>query len=207
MIIIAVSISIAIVLIILIYDAFKYNKFEELIIRINEAEANIDAILNKRFDLLNKSINIIKAETKLDKEVLGDIVKIRSRKLNFFDLDEQLSKAYQEFNYYVNNYEVLKKNDAFTKIEIDLIESESSVIALKKYYNDVTEKYNKLIHKFPSNIIALFKKYKKRELFKEKEEEKIDYTQEIIFDDDKIKEPIIEKEKEEPKEEDKKEEK
>ena len=189
MILITISVSIIIICGILIFEAFKYNKFEELIIRINEAEANIDSVLSKRFDLLNKSINIIKSETKVDKEVLGDIVKIRSRKLNNFDLDEQLTKAYQEFTYYTNNYESLKQNEAFTKIEIDLIESESSIIALKKYYNDVTVKYNDLIHKFPSSIIAKIKKYKEKNLFPEKKEEKLDYTQEIIFDDDEIKEP------------------
>ena len=37
-----------------------YNHFQEYIIRINEADVNIDAVLRKRFDLLNKSIGIIK---------------------------------------------------------------------------------------------------------------------------------------------------
>ena len=189
MILITISISIIIICSILLFEAFKYNKFEELIIRINEAEANIDSILNKRFDLLNKSINIIKSETNTDKEVLGDIVKIRSRKLNNFDLDGQLTKAYQEFRYFADNYEALKQNEAFTKIEIDLIESESSVIALKKYYNDVIKKYNSLINKFPSSIIAKIKKYKVKDLFPEEEENKLDYTQEIIFEDMDIKEP------------------
>lgn len=189
MILITISVSIIIICGILIFEAFKYNKFEELIIRMNEAEANIDSVLSKRFDLLNKSINIIKSETKTDKEVLGDIVKIRSRKLNNFDLDEQLTKAYQEFTSYTNNYDSLKQNEAFTKIEINLIESESSIIALKEYYNDVTTKYNTLIHKFPSSIIAKIKKYKEKKLFPKQEEEKLDYTQEIIFDDDEIKEP------------------
>ena len=189
MVLIVISVSIIIICSILLFEAFKYNKFEELIIRINEAEANIDSLLNKRFDLLNKSINIIKSETKTDKEVLGDIVKIRSRKLNNFDLDEQLTNAYQEFRYYADNYEILKQNDAFTKIEIDLIETESSVIALKKYYNDVISKYNFLINKFPSSMIAKIKRYKEKELFKEQEEEKIDYTQEIIFEDIDMKEP------------------
>ena len=36
------------------------NKYQILIIKSNEAEANIDTNLRKRFDLLNKSINIIK---------------------------------------------------------------------------------------------------------------------------------------------------
>ena len=43
-----------------IWYASTYNKYQDYIIRINEAEANIDSTLRKRFDLLNKSISLIK---------------------------------------------------------------------------------------------------------------------------------------------------
>lgn len=180
---IAILIIIIIICLIVILEAYKNNKFEELIIRINEVEANLDAILNKKFDLLNKSINIIKSETKVDKEVLSEIVKLRSRKLNNFELDKQLNEAYSEFKSYEKNFEILKQNEAFTKIEIDLIESESTIIALKKYYNDVSNKFNKLATSFPANIVAKLKKLKLKELFEEEIKEDTN-TLEIIFEDD-----------------------
>ena len=40
--------------ILLIWFISIYNKFQTYIIRINEAEVNIDSTLRKRFDLLNK---------------------------------------------------------------------------------------------------------------------------------------------------------
>ena len=52
--------SIAIGGLILIMFIATYNHFQDYIIRINEAEVNIDSILRKRFDLLNKSVGIIK---------------------------------------------------------------------------------------------------------------------------------------------------
>ena len=182
---IIILITIIIIVLIFIVHSIKYNKFEELIIRINEAEANIDSILNKRFDLLNKSIGLIKSNTKTDKEVLEDIVKLRSRKLNNFELDTQLNKAYKEFKYYADNFENLKDNDSFTKIEIDLIESEANIVALKKYYNDITEKYNYYTSKFPSSMIAKFKKYNKKELFEIAKEDDYSLVDEIIFEDEK----------------------
>ena len=182
---IIILITLIIIALIFIVHSIKYNKFEELIIRINEAEANIDAILNKRFDLLNKSIGIIKSNTKTDKEVLEDIVKLRSRKLNNFELDKQLNKSYKEFKYFADNFEKLKSNDSFTKIEIDLIESEANIVALKKYYNDVSEKYNSCINKFPSSIIAKAKKYGKKELFEIEKSDEYSLVDEIIFEDEK----------------------
>ena len=60
--IVITSILLAISLLI-IWVSNSYNQFQVLIIRINEAEANIDSVLRKRFDLLSKSIDIIKENT------------------------------------------------------------------------------------------------------------------------------------------------
>lgn len=185
MIIIIIASTVLIICLLFIIEGFKYNKFEELIIRINEAEANIDAILNKRFDLLNKSIGIIKSNTKTNKEVLEDIVKLRSRKLNNFELDKELNSSYKEFKYFADNFEKLKENNSFTKIEIDLIESEANIVALKKYYNDVVTQYNDLLHKFPGNIVAKIKKYTKKDIFDIEKTEEYSLVDEIIFEDEK----------------------
>ena len=68
-IIITLSVVIVVCLILIVLVA-TYNHFQDYIIRINEAEVNIDAVLRKRFDLLNKSIGIIKANIKSDEEIL-----------------------------------------------------------------------------------------------------------------------------------------
>ena len=39
------------------------------------------------------------------------------------------------------------------------MESESEIVALRKYYNDITKEYNKLVISFPSRIVAILKKY------------------------------------------------
>ena len=53
----------------------------------------------------------------------------------------------------------------FIKIEINLIESESEIVGLRKYYNDIITDYNKLVKSFPTNLIALLKGYKARDYF------------------------------------------
>ena len=147
---------------ILVWYINIYNKFQNFIIRINEVEANIDTTLRKRFDLLNKSINIIKGNINTEEDVLGLIVKLRSRKLSNFDLDRQLYEAINEFNYYKDNYPELSESDALIKIDISLNESEHEITALRKYYNDIITDYNKLIRNFPSNLVAIISKYKEK---------------------------------------------
>ena len=153
-----------VICIILIWIINTYNKFQAYIIRINESEAYIDTTLRKRFDLLNKSIGIIEENTK-EKNVLEIIGKLRSKKLSNFDLDRQLYEAINEYTRYKEKYDELKNNTDFLKIDIELNETEAEIVALRKYYNDIITDYNKLAKTFPSNLVGLICKYKKKTYF------------------------------------------
>ncbi len=142
-----------------------YNKYQNYIIRINEAEANIDSTLRKRFDFLNKSIGIIKANTNIEGDILEIVVRLRSKKLSNFELDRQLYEAINEFNKIKEEHPELKDSEAFIKIDLGLSESESEIVASRKYYNDIITDYNKLVRVFPSNIVALVCKYKQKLYF------------------------------------------
>ena len=141
-----------------------YNRFQENIIRINEVESNIDNVLRKRFDLLNKSISIIKEELPDIENPLAIIEELHSKKMTNFDLDRSLYQAINEFDSYKEKIE----NPEFKKIDAVLNETESELIAYRKYYNDVTTDYNRLRHRFPSNIVALICKYKDRNYYDNK---------------------------------------
>lgn len=160
----ALLISIALCLLIIWFITI-YNKYQIYVIRINEAEANIDTVLRRRFDLLNKAINIIKNNCEKEKNVLEIIVKLRSRKLTNFELDRQLYEALNEFHIYMEKYPQLKKNENFMKINFGLAETESEIVAFRKYYNDIITDYNKLVKTFPSNIVASLCHYEYKTYF------------------------------------------
>lgn len=130
----------------------------------NESEAFIDTTLRKRFDLLNKSISIIESNLK-DTKVLESISNLKSKKLSNFELDRILIEAINEFNRYKEEIPTLVDNEAFLKIDLALFESESEIVAARKYYNDIITDYNNLVRKFPSNIIAKFCHYKVKPYF------------------------------------------
>ena len=121
------------VCILLIWYITIFNNYQNYIIRINEAEAFIDTTLRKRFDLLNKSIEIIKAVTKTKKEVLSELTDLKSVKLSNFDLDRKLYEIINEFNGIKENNEELKNNESFLKIDLGIIESEAEIVAARKY--------------------------------------------------------------------------
>ncbi len=141
-----------------------YNKFQTFIIRINESEKNIDSVLRKRYDLLNKSISIIKETTK-EENVLKCIEDLKSTNLSNFDVDRNLYDGINEFSLYKDKYQELKDNESFIKIDIELTSSEAEISALRKYYNDIITDYNKYARLFPSILIALICRYKQKTYF------------------------------------------
>ena len=159
-----VCIVIAVISLLSIGFVSIYNRFQENIIRINEVESNIDNVLRKRFDLLNKSIAIIKEEIPDIENPLAIIEELHSKKMTNFDLDRSLYQAINEFDSYKEKIE----NSEIDKIDAVLREIEAELIAYRKYYNDVTTDYNRLRHRFPSNIVALICKYKDRNYYDNK---------------------------------------
>ena len=145
--------------------AGTYNNFQNYIIRLNEAEANIDTTLRKRFDLLNKSSDIIKANTKIEGQLFPNITKLKSKKVSNFELDRELYEGLKEFNKYKEEHPELKKSEVFNKIDMELAESEIEITAYRKYYNDIITDYNNLVKKIPSNLIALYFKFKPKNYF------------------------------------------
>lgn len=156
--------------------AYLYNKFQDVIIRINEVEATIDTNLRNKYDLLNKSISIIKGNVKIEDDIFDEIVKLRSRKINNFDLDRKLILAFNEFNSVKSQNKELNKSEELNKIEKDIEDIDNKLTTFREYYNENITKYNRLVKAFPTNIIALTNKYEEKLFFDRKDMNDEDYN-------------------------------
>lgn len=148
-----------------IYYMYLYNKINETIIRIDEAETRIDNNLRDKFDLLNRCVSLIKNIIELDENTFKDIIKLRARKISNFDLDRTLVSSYNEFLSIYETNKKLRENDEIYKAakQLELIDEE--LVTLRNYYNANITEYNKSIKKFPTNIVAEIKKYKERPFY------------------------------------------
>ncbi len=144
----------------LIWLISGYNRYQTYIIRINEAENFIDTTLRKRFDLLNKSVSYIQEKAHDDKKIMTRVIELKDKKVNNFELDRELYECINDFNRYKEKFPDLMDNESFLKIDLGLSESEAEIVAARKYYNDIITDYNKLVKRFPSNLIGIVFRYK-----------------------------------------------
>ncbi len=175
LVIILLSIIIFVCIIIAFYT-YLYNKFQDVIIRINEVEATIDTNLRNKYDLLNKSISIIKGNVEIKNDIFDEIVKLRSRKISNFDLDRKLILAFNEFNSLKDKHKELNKSDELNKIEKDINEIDNKLVIFRDYYNDNITNYNRMVKSFPTKIIALINKYEEKLFFDRKDMNDDDYN-------------------------------
>ena len=145
------------------------NKYQLTVIKIDKAEEDIDIYLDKKKGLLERTIPIIKKELKV-KEFLKDIEK-NNEELNNFDKHNLLKRLYNELFKIIDENEKLLKSDSLMKILEELNDNEEDIIGAIKYYNDSVVEFNQLVVSFPSNIIALFKRYKKLEFYNNEKRE------------------------------------
>jgi len=172
---IALFLIITTIIVLLIVYIHLYNKINESIIRIEEAESRIDNNLRDKYDLLNRSISLIRNKIELEPDAFKEIIKLRSRKISNFDLDRILVKSYNEFlSIYEDNSKVRESDEIFkVSRQLEIINDE--LLTLRNYYNANITNYNKMIKKFPTNIVANLKKYKERPFYDLKDMTDEDY--------------------------------
>ena len=153
-----------------------YNKLNDLIIRINEVEANIDTNLRTKYDLINRSVSIIKGNIDIKNNIFDEIVKLRSRKISNFELERKLCDAYNEFLNIKETNEEFKNSEELIKISISLEEINEKLVILIEYYNNNITKYNKMITMFPTNIVAKINKFNTKLFFDRKDMSDDDYN-------------------------------
>ena len=145
------------------------NKFQLTIIKIDKAEEDINIYLDKKKELLNRTVPIIKKELKT-KEFLENLNDY-NEELNNFEKHNLLKNIYNELFKTLDEHEKLLKSDSLVKILEELNDNEEDIVGTIKYYNDSVVEFNQLVVSFPSKLIAIFKKYKKLEFYNNEKRE------------------------------------
>lgn len=157
---------------ILLIIVFMYNT---LISKKNQVEnifAGLDAILKKRYDLLPNLVASVKEYMVHERITLEKITELRTHALKDnlnnstkIALEKQLSSMLSNLMVAVENYPTLKANENFLHLQGTLNELEEQISAARRAYNQSVTDYNNAIEMFPTNVMASFMKYDRKEVF------------------------------------------
>ena len=155
-----------------------YNNLVNYKLKIEKAEGIIDETLRQKYDLIAKmNIAIKKVVTK--KDYLKDYIDLKDKRISNYELDRKLTEAMNIIIEVKNDYNELNTKEFNDDIkEINTLNE--TLASCKSYYNKNTSELNKIIRKFPSNVVAKIHRYKIKPFFDGKN------MQDAVIDDFKL---------------------
>ena len=148
-----------------------YNSLIRLRVQCDNAWADIDVQLKRRYDLIPNLIETVKGYASHERKTLEDLVNARNRAMSAQgpaakgEAEGMLTQALKSLFALAEAYPQLRAVESFTQLQGSLNQIEDAVQNARRYYNAVVRDLNTRIAQFPSNLIADFFVFRPREFF------------------------------------------
>jgi len=139
--------------------------------RVNEAWADIDVQLKRRYDLVPNLVEIVKGYMQHERQVFENVTHARAQAMGAKSEKERaraenmFSQTLKTLFALAENYPDLKANQNFLELQRELTDTEDKIQAARRFYNSNVRDYNTAIETFPAKVIATSFGFGPRELF------------------------------------------
>lgn len=145
-----------------IWAIYANNQLVKLQENIKASWAQVETVLQRRFDLIPNLVSTVKGYAAHEKEILEETTRLRSQWGAAKSVDEK-AKAAGELEgtlarllVVAEQYPDLKANQNFRDLQFELAGTENRISVERQRYNDAVRAYNTRVRSFPSSIIASF---------------------------------------------------
>jgi LemA protein len=166
------GIIILVVLVLLVlFGVGMYNGLVRLKVQCDNAWADIDVQLKRRYDLIPNLVETVKGYAGHEKGTLEAVINARNRAMSATgpadkaQAENMLSGALKSLFALSEAYPQLRAIESFTSLQNSLTQIEDTVQNARRYYNAVVRDLNTKILQFPTNLIAGMLGFKQREFF------------------------------------------
>lgn len=185
LVVVGIIVLLAIILVIWIWAS--YNAFVKLKNNVDESYSTMDVYMKKRYDLIPNLVETVKGYAKHEEKTLEGVMQARYSCMSANNIEEKakyenmLSGTLKSLFAVSENYPNLKADQNFIDLQNSLKTLEEEIATSRKYYNGCVKTYNIKRESFPSNIIAKWFKFGKRDLFEiteveERNAPKVDFS-------------------------------
>ena len=166
-------IVLGVIAVIVIGGILIYNGLVQRRLRIDEAFAQIEVQLKRRWDLIPNLVNAVKGYMGFEQSVLENVTAARASAVTAgaqgpaaqAQAEGMLTGALRSLFAVVENYPELKANQNVLELQEQLTTTENQIGFSRQHYNATVLDYNTAIATFPSVLIAGPLGFSKREFF------------------------------------------
>ena len=156
---------------IVVWAIFAYNGFIRLRAQADEAWADIDVQLKRRYDLIPNLLETVKGYAAHEKETFQKVTEARNAAMGAQSIEDHakaenmLSGTLKSLFALSENYPDLKANTNFLELQKELSDTENKIQAARRFYNSNVRDLNIKVDSFPGNIVAKIFNFAKKEFF------------------------------------------
>ncbi len=166
-----------VIVVVLAIVVLTYNGLISKRNSVQDAWAQIDVQLKRRYDLIPNLVETVKGYMKYEKGVMTQITSLRSSLMSGSIQDRAtannaLSQTLKSLFAVAENYPDLKASETYKNLQQELANTEDRISFVRTSYNDYVLQYNNAIQQFPGNVFAGPMGFKKYDFFQAPEEEK-----------------------------------
>lgn len=157
-----------------------YNRFVRLVQQAQEAWADIDVQLKRRYDLIPNLVETVKGYASHERETLDQVTTARTQATQIHvdpsqvtpdqikamaSAEAGLGQALGRLLAVAENYPDLKANQNFLELQRELSDTENKIQAARRFYNGNVRDLLVGLQSFPGNVIAGVFGFKAMEYF------------------------------------------
>jgi LemA protein len=167
----AMAYLLGILLLLAIVVVVIYNGLVRLRVQSENAWADIDVQLKRRYDLIPNVVETVKGYAAHEKGTLEAVISARNKAMGAqgpaakAEAENILTGALRQLFALAEAYPQLRAVESFTQLQNTLGEIEEAIQNARRYYNAVVRDLNTKIAQFPSNIVAGLFNFTRREFF------------------------------------------
>ena len=153
-------IVIAIAVVLILFVVVSYNGLVRLRNRIENAWAQIDVQLKRRYDLIPNLVETVKGYAGHERQTLEAVTQARANAINAQGPAQQaqaenaITGALKSLFAVAEAYPDLKANANFLNLQEELTGTEGRISYARQFYNDTVLRLNTKTETFPGNVFA-----------------------------------------------------
>lgn len=169
---IVIIVVLGVVLLLILWVAFMYNALVRGRNHCDEAWADVDTELKRRYDLIPNLVSTVKGYAAHERETLERVTQARNAAVASQGSPASQAKdenvlvdSLKRLLAVVESYPDLKASQNFLKLQQELVNTEDRIQRARRFYNGNVRDYNNRVQVIPSALIARPSGFKEREFF------------------------------------------
>lgn len=148
------------VLVIVVWAVVTYNRLVVYRNRVENARAQVDVQLKRRYDLIPRLVETVRAYTQHEERIFTRLAELRTQALQSLSpqqqeaLEGEVKSSVGSLIALAEAYPELKANTNFLQLQEELSETEDKIRYARQFYNDTVMRYNVAITQFPTVLMA-----------------------------------------------------